>query len=75
MDLKARCVTAADDRVAQCVIVSDAGAYDAKVEEVAMCIASHWRVRALDADGNPVLGAPVGVPMRFGVEGRFYKAK
>jgi len=75
VDLKARCVTAADGRIAQCTIISDTETNDPKVEEVALCVASHWRVHALDTEGKPVIGAPVGVPIRFGVEGHFHKAK
>ena len=74
-DLKARCLTAKDDRLDQCLIVTDTETRDRKVEEVALCVVAHWRVRALDADGKPVLGAPVGVPIRFGTNGLYHKAK
>jgi hypothetical protein len=60
--IKMRCLTAPDDRIDHCTILTNTGAPDPRYEKVALCASKSFRIRATGPDGKPVFGIPVTVP-------------
>jgi hypothetical protein len=59
-----RCVTAPQDQITDCAVVSNTRAPDARYERAALCATKYFRIRAGPADA-PVMGVPVTVPTGF----------
>jgi len=60
-----RCETAPNDKIRNCVIVSNSNAPDTRYEKAAICASKYFNIRATGPDGKPIFGAAVNVPFRF----------
>jgi hypothetical protein len=59
------CLTAPGDHIDRCVILSNSNAPDTQYEDVALCAAQYFKVRATGAGGKPVMDVPFEFPFRF----------
>lgn len=59
------CRSAEREQLSDCKVAEVVGTMDPRVERAALCAVKHFRARVTDADGKPVLGAPVLVPLDF----------
>jgi hypothetical protein len=64
-DMMLMCTTAPGDRLTDCAPAPDRPPAPDGVTKVAVCLASGYRIRVVGADGKPVTGTTVLVPIHL----------